>query len=139
MPLLPRSRVGAVILALSAALIAVVVVLIASTGWLDALGAAPEGERLARIRRSPNYRDGAFRNPSATSLTADASTWKVLRQWLGGKEQRVPPGPIPIVRMTRSSLAQPPASGTGGHVTFTSDGTGSFGIAKTASRCWYPT
>lgn len=111
MPLLPRSRVGAVILALSAALIAVVVVLIASTGWLDALGAAPKGERLARIRRSPNYRDGAFRNPSATSLTADAGTWRMLRHWLGGKEQREPPGPIPIVRMTRSSFDQPPASG----------------------------
>ena len=111
MSLLPRSRVGLVLLALSAALIIVVVVLLASTGWLDALGAAPKGERLARIRRSPNYRDGAFRNPSATSLAADASTWKVLRQWLGGTEQREPPGPIPIVPMTRSSFAQPPASG----------------------------
>ena len=111
MPLLPRSRVGLVIFALSAALIMVVIVLVASTGWLDALGAAPTGERLARIRRSPNYRDGAFRNPSATGLTADASTWKMLRQWLSGNEQREPPGPIPIVSLTRSSFAQPPTSG----------------------------
>lgn len=29
-------------------------------------GRAPRGERLERIRRSPNYRDGAFRNRHAT-------------------------------------------------------------------------
>lgn len=29
-------------------------------------GRAPRGERLERIWRSPNYRDGAFRNRHAT-------------------------------------------------------------------------
>src|SRR5688572_5460534 len=94
---LPRSRLARVLLGLVVVLIVTVVVLIGSTGWLDALGASPQGERLARIQRSPNYRDGAFRNPEATSMTIEGGTWKMLRQWLGGHEQRVPPGPMPIV------------------------------------------
>jgi L-ascorbate metabolism protein UlaG (beta-lactamase superfamily) len=111
MQFLPRSRLGRVLLAILAAVLAVVIVLIGSTGWLDALGAAPEGERLARIRRSPNYHDGAFRNPDATSLATTGSTWKTIRQWLGGHEQRVPPGPMPIVSLTQADFATPPASG----------------------------
>ena len=111
MPILPRSPVRRVLLLLLAAIVALVLVLLASTDWLDALGAAPEGERLARIRRSPNYRDGAFRNPDATSLGTPGSTWTMLRQWLGGHEQRVPPGPMPVVTLTRADFAQPPASG----------------------------
>jgi L-ascorbate metabolism protein UlaG (beta-lactamase superfamily) len=111
MPLLPKSRLGRVLLGIFATVLVIVVVLIGSTGWLDALGAAPEGERLARIRRSPNYRDGAFRNPDSTSLGAPGSTWKMIRQWLGGREQRVPPAPMPIVSLTGADFAQPPASG----------------------------
>ena len=111
MPRLPRSRLGRILLGLSAAIVLPVVVLVGSTGWLDALGAAPEGERLARIRRSPNYRDGAFRNPDATSLGTPGSGWETTKRWLAGHEQRVPPGPMPIVTLTRVDFAQPPASG----------------------------
>ena len=108
---LPRSRLARVVIGVLGVLIVVVVVLIGSTGWLDALGASPKAERLARIQRSPNYRDGAFRNPEATSMTTEGGTWKMLRQWLGGHEQRVPPGPMPIVTLTRANFAQPPRSG----------------------------
>src|SRR5688500_1899387 len=108
---LPRSRLARVLLGLVAVLIVAVVVLIGSTGWLDALGASPQGERLARIQRSPNYRDGAFRNPDATSMVSSGGTGKMLRQWLRGREQRVPPGPLPIVKLTRADFAQSPASG----------------------------
>jgi L-ascorbate metabolism protein UlaG (beta-lactamase superfamily) len=111
MQLLPTSRVGRMLIALLATMAIAVVALIASTNWLDAFGAAPAGERLARIRRSPNYRDGAFRNPDATSVGVSGSTWKMLRQWLGGHEQRVPPGPLPIVSLTRADFARPPVSG----------------------------
>lgn len=111
MPLLPKSRVRRVLLAILVAVLAIVGVLVGSTGWLDALGAAPEGERLARIKRSPNYRDGAFRNPDATRIAATGTTWKTIKQWLGGHEQRVPPGPLPIVSLTKADFAQPPASG----------------------------
>ena len=108
---LPKSRLARMLLALLAIIIATVIVIIGSTGWLDALGAAPSGERLARIQRSPNFRDGAFRNPDATALATDGSTWSTIRRWLGGKEQRVPPGPIPIVKLRREDFAQPPLSG----------------------------
>ncbi len=106
-----RTRLRTVLLSIVATLLVLIIVGIASTGWLDALGAAPEGERLARIQRSPNYRDGAFRNPDATSVGVERSTMQMLRRWLGGKEQRVPPGEIPIVRLTRADFETPPASG----------------------------
>jgi L-ascorbate metabolism protein UlaG (beta-lactamase superfamily) len=98
-----------VLLAILAAVVVILVVLIASTGWLDALGEAPSGERLARIKRSPNYRDGAFRNPGPPERRG--SGWTIMRQWLGGHEQRVPPAPLPIVSLTKSDFATPPASG----------------------------
>jgi L-ascorbate metabolism protein UlaG (beta-lactamase superfamily) len=100
-----------VFLAFGALVVVLLVAVIASTGWFDALGAAPAGERLARIRRSPNYRDGAFQNPVATSLAAPSGYWPMLKKWLGGHEQRTPPGPMPVVALTRASFAQPPASG----------------------------
>lgn len=92
-------------------MITMLVALIASTSWLDTLGASPEGERLARIQRSPNYRDGAFRNPDATSTTPKGGTWQMLRRWMGGKEQRVPPGPLPVVTLKRGDFDRPPESG----------------------------
>jgi L-ascorbate metabolism protein UlaG (beta-lactamase superfamily) len=111
MRFVPTSRLGRVFFAILAAAVVTVVVLVGSTGWLDALGAAPTGERLARIRRSPNYRDGAFQNPEATSMGTPGSTGQMLRRWLAGHEQRVPPGPMPIVTLTRSDFERPPASG----------------------------
>ena len=111
MSLLPDSGIGRALLALVAAIAIAVVVLVASTGWLDALGAAPSGERLARIRRSPNFRDGAFRNSDATAVGTTGTTWAMLRRWLAGNEQRVPPAALPVVRLTRANFATPPASG----------------------------
>src|SRR5215211_6708114 len=111
MSVFPKSRSGRVFLGTLAGLLIIALVLIDSTGWVDAFGAAPTGERLARIKRSPNYRDGAFRNPEATSLATSGSTWETIRRWLGGREQRVPPGPMPVVSLTKADFAQPPASG----------------------------
>lgn len=38
-------------------------------------GRAPRGERLERIWRSPNYRDGAFRNRHATPQLTSGKGW----------------------------------------------------------------
>lgn len=111
MPRLPRSRLARILVTLLLAIVVIAVVLVASTGWLDALGAAPMGERLARIQRSPNYRDGAFRNPAATSIGTSGTTWQTMRRWLGGSEQRTPPGPLPVVTLGRADFERPPASG----------------------------
>ena len=104
-------RLRRVLLGLGGLIGVLILVAIASTDWLDTLGASPEGDRLARIQRSPNYRDGAFRNPDETSSTPEGGMMRMLRRWLGGKEQRVPPGPIPVVALTRANFATPPESG----------------------------
>ena len=106
-----RKRVLRALAAFLALVVVVLVVLVASTSWLDTFGAAPEGERLARIKRSPNYRDGAFRNPVESKLGTEGSTLTTMRQWLLGREQRNPPGAMPIVRLTREHFARPPVSG----------------------------
>jgi L-ascorbate metabolism protein UlaG (beta-lactamase superfamily) len=106
-----KFRIRYLLLGILVLVIALFVAALASTDWLDTMGAAPEGERLARIQRSPNYRDGAFRNPDATSSTPKGGTMQMLRRWLGGKEQRVPPGPIPVVALTRANFDTTPASG----------------------------
>jgi L-ascorbate metabolism protein UlaG (beta-lactamase superfamily) len=111
MRLLPKSTWGRVLYLVFAVFAVGIVVLIASTGWLDAMGAAPKGERLARMQRSPNYRDGAFQNPEPTDMGLKGGVGKMLRHWLFGREQRVPPGPMPIVAITRANFVQPPASG----------------------------
>jgi hypothetical protein len=73
-----------VLLVILAAVVVIVLVLIGSTGWLDALGAAPTGERLARIQRSPNYKDGAFRNPEATTVGRTGSTGRCFASGSAG-------------------------------------------------------
>jgi L-ascorbate metabolism protein UlaG (beta-lactamase superfamily) len=100
-----------VLLAAGVFVVVLLVVGLASTGWLDALGEAPTGERLARIQRSPNYRDGAFRNFDTTGLTKPGSNWTMMKRWLAGHEVRVPPGPMPIVTLTRDAFTRGPASG----------------------------
>ena len=101
------------LVALATLVVVGLVVIAASTGWLDALGAKPGGERLVRIQRSPNYRNGSFQNPVATSTGLDDTTsaWSSLKRWLWGHEVRHPPGPMPVVTLTRAGFARPPASG----------------------------
>ena len=57
--------------------IALLAAAVAAYLQLPVFGAAPEGERLARIQQSPNYRDGKFQNLSDTPiLTGDNSALK---------------------------------------------------------------
>lgn len=111
MPLLRRIWLRSVLVAIAISIGVLVVAGVASTDWLDTMGAAPEGERLARIQRSPNYRNGAFQNPDTTNLAAEGSTWQMLRRWIAGKEQRVPTDAIRTVGLTRADFDRPPASG----------------------------
>ena len=63
-------------------------------------GALPQGESLQKIKASPHYREGQFRNLSNTpQLTEGASFFGILKKFFFDKsEQRVPPAPLPSVK-----------------------------------------
>ncbi len=79
----------------------------------DAFGADPTGERLERVRRSPQFRDGAFQNPVPTRRLADGhSPLSVSRaQLTGDRARRLPAAPVPLHRLRPIELASPSASG----------------------------
>ncbi|MFD8547300.1 MBL fold metallo-hydrolase [Streptomyces sp. NPDC059649] len=76
-------------------------------------GARPTGERLARIRRSPQFVDGQFRNPVQTRQLLDGSALPMARTQLNreGRLRRAPVGRIPVYGETAADLRVPPASG----------------------------
>ncbi|MDR6860897.1 MBL fold metallo-hydrolase [Variovorax guangxiensis] len=69
-------------------------------------GELPSGERLARIERSPNHADGAFRNQIDTPMrTTDQSEWSMwMETLLGEKGQPRPPGAVPAVKTNLKAL-----------------------------------
>ncbi len=76
-------------------------------------GAVPTGERLARIRRSPQFVDGQFRNPVPTRQLLNGSALPMARTQLSreGRLRRAPVGPIPVHRPAAEDRRRPPASG----------------------------
>ncbi|WP_399892515.1 MBL fold metallo-hydrolase [Streptomyces sp. BBFR51] len=79
-----------------------------------AFGADPSGERMARIRRSPNFRDGVFQNPGGTARTRPSGSATEFAKIYFNKEarlRRAPRGPIPVHATTLADLARPPATG----------------------------
>ncbi|EGD01817.1 MBL fold metallo-hydrolase [Burkholderia pseudomultivorans] len=70
-------------------------------------GALPQGERLARILRSPNYAGGAFRNQiDSPMLTTNQPEWEMWMETVfgRGKGQPRPPGAIPAIRTNLKAL-----------------------------------
>ena len=85
-----------------------------ASGWrLATFGAEPKGERLARIHRSPNFADGAFRNPVAAETLPRGSALAFLRTQLRKTDRmrRRPAGAVPVHRLTAAELAELPVSG----------------------------
>ncbi|WP_372495646.1 MBL fold metallo-hydrolase [Kitasatospora humi] len=88
-----------------------------AAGWrrvrTDAFGAEPTGARLARILASPNFADGAFRNPVPTRrVVYERSPLEITRaQLASNRARRAPAAPIPLHRLRSAELAVPPASG----------------------------
>lgn len=91
---------GAVVLAVAALL---------AESWAS-FGGKLEGARLERARRSPQFHDGKFINPMPTRMLSGTYGEMFERQFFG-KEQRVPPRPIPVAVRTGADYATPPASG----------------------------
>ncbi|WP_191288302.1 MBL fold metallo-hydrolase [Kitasatospora herbaricolor] len=87
------------------------------TAWhqirTEAFGADPRGERLARIHRSPQFVDGAFRNPVPTRrLVYERSPLEVTHaQLTADRVRRMPAAAVPLHRLLPGELAEPPASG----------------------------
>ncbi|MEO3752044.1 MBL fold metallo-hydrolase [Streptomyces sp. B6B3] len=76
-------------------------------------GAPPTGERLARIQRSPQYRDGAFRNERPTRTVRPGAMLPMLRETLrtADRRRRSPAAALPLVRPAAVASGEPPASG----------------------------
>ncbi|GAA2283421.1 MBL fold metallo-hydrolase [Streptomyces ruber] len=79
-----------------------------------AFGAEPGGARLARIRRSPHFANGAFVNPEgARVLPAPGARTEMVRSYLRKEDRvrRAPARPVPVHPTTAADLAAPPATG----------------------------
>ncbi|MET8811005.1 MBL fold metallo-hydrolase [Streptomyces sp. NPDC004549] len=79
-----------------------------------AFGAEPSGERLARIRRSPHFKDGVFQNPGGTASTRPSGSALDLAKAFFDKDTRPgrsPKGTIPVHPTTLADLAATPATG----------------------------
>ncbi len=66
-----------------------------------AFGRSPRGERLERIKHSPNYRNGSFQNLQITpALTSDKSFIRTFWDFLtnNGAENTVPTRPVDVIK-----------------------------------------
>ena len=80
----------------------------------EAFGAQPRGERLARIRRSPHFKDGVFQNPGGTARTRPSGSTLDLAKVFLDKDTRPlrsPVGTVPVHATTLADLAKPPTTG----------------------------
>lgn len=57
-----------------------------------------EGLRRERVRASKQYDGAAFRNPTRKGPELKGNPLPVLGEYFFGKNQRVPPGPLPLIR-----------------------------------------
>lgn len=69
-------------------------------------GRLPRGERLERIKRSPGYKDGEFRNQHPTELmTSDKGRWQSMWNFLFSKPEGLTPSvPIPTIKTNLKEL-----------------------------------
>jgi L-ascorbate metabolism protein UlaG (beta-lactamase superfamily) len=66
-------------------------------------GKLPTGERLERIKHSPNFKNGSFQNQSITPiLTKEESYYSVAREFLFGKHNRI--SPVDIIPSKKTDL-----------------------------------
>lgn len=86
----------------------VIAVALAAALFLNqkSFGRLPRGERLERIRRSPNYRDGQFRNQVPTTLfTSDKSRLATMLGMLFRRQEGLrPEAPVPAVKTDLRAL-----------------------------------
>ena len=83
-------------------------------------GKKPTGDRLDRVRRSPNYRDGAFQNRSPTPTLPEGVTyWNMLGLLFRRTADAAPKTPLPSVRTTfEAPLGDKPSVTWFGHSSY---------------------
>lgn len=97
-------RTTLIVLAVLAILILIIFLFIKLN---PSFGGKPEGERLARIQKSPNYKDGVFQNPVPTIMqTDDMPFFKLMKEFLFAKGDRVPEKPIPVIQLKAPLYAE---------------------------------
>lgn len=105
-----RPRRKAVLLLLGGLLGSLFLFAFFTTEHFAALGFKAHGERLLRMQQNPNFKAGKFHNPQPRETMVRGEQWQATKEWFGGKQQRFPPAPLPVVNAT-SELATPPKSG----------------------------
>ena len=80
--------------------------LVTAQGW-TAFGKGATGDRLLRMLRSPNYRDGKFVNPQP--LINDY--WGMLGALTHASDHVNPREPVAVARLSAQDFSTPPASG----------------------------
>lgn len=76
---------------------------------MSSVGAKPSGQRLERIRNSPQWKGEAFGNPLQR---VDGSFLNMVSEFFfGGSEHRVPSGAIEPLRRKRTDFDRPPKEG----------------------------
>lgn len=79
---------------------------IAAYALAPGFGSMPDGTRLERLQRSPNFVDGEFRNPEPTELfTEPGARWDSLWTFFfASKEGMTPPRPLPMLKTDLKAL-----------------------------------
>lgn len=70
-------------------------------------GGRIKGERLARIQKSPNFKNGVFQNLIPTTVQSeDFSFWKVMREFTRKDQGRVPLNPIQVKAIDKNKFSK---------------------------------
>jgi L-ascorbate metabolism protein UlaG (beta-lactamase superfamily) len=89
-------------------LVVLIVCVLSACAYLQQpkFGKLPEGERLARIEKSPNYKESKFQNLSPTpQLSSDSGMVGALLKFIFSSSQgRFPPSPIPSTKTDLNAL-----------------------------------
>lgn len=72
----------------------------------DKFGRLPEGNRLSRVRQSPNYVDGVFRNqtPIPQIVKGGGGISGLVKFVFRERNNTAPPGPLPVVKTDLKAL-----------------------------------
>ena len=91
-----------------------IVLLLAAAGattfvfsW-SSFGGAVTGARLERARASPQFKNGTFVNVIPQTERTYALLWEYAGRQFSGPEVRVPPHPIPVVKLDAQTFKIPP-------------------------------